>query len=74
MKRRGGDSNSRYPCGQTGFRNRRVQPLRHLSVGTRILSCSYALVKALDPLLADSRILAEPRFASEIDSGLMFYF
>jgi hypothetical protein len=29
--RRGGDSNSRYPCGQTGFRNRRVQPLRHLS-------------------------------------------
>jgi hypothetical protein len=31
FKRRGGDSNSRYPCGQTGFRNRRVQPLRHLS-------------------------------------------
>jgi hypothetical protein len=31
MKRRGGDSNSRYPCGQTGFRNRRIQPLCHLS-------------------------------------------
>jgi hypothetical protein len=30
-KRRGGDSNSRYLCRQTGFRNRRVQPLRHLS-------------------------------------------
>ena len=31
VKRRGGDSNSRYPCGQTGFRNRRIQPLCHLS-------------------------------------------
>jgi site-specific DNA recombinase len=31
IKRRGGDSNSRYPCGQTGFRNRRIQPLCHLS-------------------------------------------
>jgi integrase len=30
-KRRGGDSNSRYPFGQTGFRNRRIQPLCHLS-------------------------------------------
>jgi site-specific DNA recombinase len=29
--RRGGDSNSRYPFGQTGFRNRRIQPLCHLS-------------------------------------------
>jgi len=43
-------------------------------VGTRILSCSYALVKALNPLRADSRILAKARFVSEIDSGLMFYF
>jgi site-specific DNA recombinase len=32
-KRRGGDSNSRYPFGQTGFRNRRIQPLCHLSSG-----------------------------------------
>ena len=31
VERRGGDSNSRYPCGQTGFRNRRIQPLCHLS-------------------------------------------
>jgi hypothetical protein len=31
QQRRGGDSNSRYPCGQTGFRNRRIQPLCHLS-------------------------------------------
>ena len=30
-KRRGGDSNSRDPCGPTGFRNRRIQPLCHLS-------------------------------------------
>src|SRR5438067_426962 len=30
-KRRGGDSNSRGPCGPTGFRNRRIQPLCHLS-------------------------------------------
>jgi hypothetical protein len=29
--RREGDSNSRYPFGQTGFRNRRIQPLCHLS-------------------------------------------
>jgi hypothetical protein len=31
LKRRGGDSNSRVPCGTTGFRNRRIQPLCHLS-------------------------------------------
>jgi len=31
-ERRGGDSNPRDPCGPTGFRNRPVQPLRHLSV------------------------------------------
>jgi hypothetical protein len=30
--RRGRDLNPRYPFGHTGFRNRRVQPLRHLSV------------------------------------------
>ena len=30
-RRRGGDSNSRYPFGHTGFRNRRIQPLCHLS-------------------------------------------
>lgn len=30
-ERRGGDSNPRYPCGYTGFRNRRVRPLCHLS-------------------------------------------
>ena len=33
FERRGGDSNSRYPCGQTGFRKRRIQPLCHLSSG-----------------------------------------
>ena len=32
-KRRGGDSNPRCPEGHTGFRDRRVQPLRHLSDG-----------------------------------------
>ena len=31
FERRGGDSNSRYPFGQTGFRNRHIQPLCHLS-------------------------------------------
>src|SRR5258706_12420885 len=30
-KRRGGDSNSRDPRGPTGFRDRRIQPLCHLS-------------------------------------------
>ncbi len=30
--RRGGDSNSRYRCRYTGFRNRRIQPLCHLSL------------------------------------------
>ncbi len=30
--RRGWDSNPRYPCGYSGFRDRPVQPLRHLSV------------------------------------------
>ena len=30
-KRRGRDSNPRYPCGQIGFRDRRIQPLCHLS-------------------------------------------
>ena len=29
--RRGRDSNPRYPCGHTGFRNRPIQPLWHLS-------------------------------------------
>ena len=33
FERRGGDSNSRDPCGPTGFRNRRIQPLCHLSGG-----------------------------------------
>jgi Phage integrase family len=36
-KRRGGDSNSRDPCGPTGFRNRRIQPLCHLSRPSRTL-------------------------------------
>jgi hypothetical protein len=30
-KRRGRDSNPRYPCGYNGFRDRPVQPLWHLS-------------------------------------------
>ena len=30
-KRRGGDSNPRYDCSHTGFRNQPDQPLRHLS-------------------------------------------
>ena len=29
--RTGWDSNPRYPCGYTGFRDRRLQPLGHLS-------------------------------------------
>src|SRR5947209_8340617 len=35
LKRRGGDSNSRGPFGPTGFRNRRIQPLCHLSERAR---------------------------------------
>src|SRR5437764_10241151 len=30
-KRTGWDSNPRYPCGHTGFRDRPFQPLTHLS-------------------------------------------
>src|SRR5688572_2909654 len=33
--RRGWDSNPRYACAYSGFRDRRVQPLCHLSAGTR---------------------------------------
>src|SRR4051812_48987735 len=33
-QRRGGDSNSRDRCRPTGFRNRRIQPLCHLSGGS----------------------------------------
>lgn len=32
-ERRGRDSNPRYACTHNGFRDRPVQPLRHLSVG-----------------------------------------
>ena len=34
----GGDSNSRDPCGPTGFRNRAFEPLRHLSECTKRVS------------------------------------
>ncbi len=33
-ERRGGDSNPRYDCSHTGFRNQPDQPLRHLSKAT----------------------------------------
>ena len=38
-KRRGGDSNPRYPCGHTGFRDRPNQPLWHLS--ERLLAVDF---------------------------------
>ena len=43
--RRGRDSNPRYPCGYTGFRNRHVRPLRHPSTGWRIVATAYFTVK-----------------------------
>src|SRR6266566_754098 len=32
LTRTGWDSNPRYPCGHTGFRDRPFQPLTHLSI------------------------------------------
>jgi hypothetical protein len=46
--RRGGDSNPRDPCGPTGFRNRPVQPLRHLSGKEAEYSPARARGKARD--------------------------
>src|SRR5690606_34595844 len=36
--RRGWDSNPRYPCGYSGFRDRYIQPLCHLSRNLVLLS------------------------------------
>ena len=55
--RRGGDSNPRYHCWHTGFRNRRIQPLCHLSSFKRVGEANGgrpfrnpAVVAAADPL------------------------
>src|SRR5256885_14731182 len=52
MWRRGWDSNPRYACAYSGFRDRHVQPLRHLS------GCAH-LTSAEDQL-SGSMALSEP--------------
>src|SRR5213596_3581175 len=38
-RRTGWDSNPRYPCGHTGFRDRPFQPLTHLSINRLHVAC-----------------------------------
>ncbi len=48
--RRGGDSNPRYGCPHTGFRNQLLQPLGHLSrsflAEFNDIMCDFKLLKA----------------------------
>ena len=60
-KRRGWDSNPRWPEGHTGFRNRPVQPLRHLSRCRRVAAKCTSIDRFAPRTSATGNGLKAPR-------------